>query len=431
MELPLPAVVLTPEGLREDVNEAFCDCFPDKGMASQALGTLSEDIARFRASNKKNEMIEKAVSFSNGQEKLYRIRFSKNISPTNKDLVLLLLTDITERRRQLEEVVRLASIVESSDDAIISIAQDHAVMTWNGGAEKIYGHAAQDIIGRPVTSIISPDHVAGFNALLSDAANGKSFSRFETSNRRLDGREIPVSVTLSPFVFHDKIIGITMVSRDISSRRQTEEELTVSHRRLKNLLHETVEALSTAHEKRDLYTSGHQRFVSMIGCCIADQMNLSTDRMEGIRIAGLLHDIGKICIPMEILAKPTALPREEMALMMEHPLASYEIVKNIPFPWPVKEIILQHHERMDGSGYPKGLKGQAILLEARILAVADVLEAMSAHRPYRQALGLEAAMREILEHAGTKYDQDVCAAAQRLTEEGILRIENNRLVCSL
>jgi putative nucleotidyltransferase with HDIG domain len=197
------------------------------------------------------------------------------------------------------------------------------------------------------------------------------------------------------------------------------------------MMYETVESLSTAHEKRDLYTSGHQRIVSMISCCIADEMNLPHDQIESLRIAGLLHDIGKVCIPMAILSKPSVLSPEEMALMKKHPEAGYEIVKNIPFAWPVSDIILQHHERMDGSGYPRGISGKDILLGARILAVADVLEAMSAHRPYRPAMGLEAALNEIAENAGVKYDQDVCNAALKLFDEGVLRIEQSKLVCSL
>ncbi len=168
-----------------------------------------------------------------------------------------------------------------------------------------------------------------------------------------------------------------------------------------------------------------------MSCCIADEMNLSFDRIEALRIAGLLHDIGKVCIPMAILAKPARLNPEEFALMKRHPLAGYEIVRNIPFPWPVKDIILQHHERMDGSGYPNGLAGNDILLETRVIAVADVLEAMSAHRPYRSALGLDAAMAEILEHQGKLYDHDVCQAALKLFEAGTIRVEKDQLVCTL
>lgn len=134
---------------------------------------------------------------------------------------------------------------------------------------------------------------------------------------------------------------------------------------------------------------------------------------------------------MAILSKPARLTREEMALMMLHPVTGFEIVKNVPFPWPVKEILLQHHERMDGTGYPSGLRGDAILLESRILAVADVLEAMSSHRPYRPALGLEVALAEIAENSDTKYDKDVCEVVMKLFDEGSMRLEQGKLVCSL
>ena len=159
-------------------------------------------------------------------------------------------------------------------------------------------------------------------------------------------------------------------------------------------------------------------------------MNLPLDRLEGLRVAALLHDIGKVCIPMAILAKPAKLSTEEMALMKMHSEAGYEIVKNVPFTWPVKEIILQHHERIDGTGYPHGLKGDDILLEAKILAIADVLEAMSSHRPYRPALGVDIALQELMDGAGTKYDKTACEAAMKLYYDGILRVENGKLSCS-
>ena len=431
MELPLPAVIISPEGLKEDVNEAFADSFPDKAMASEALAALDQDMARFRDSQEKNEMLEKFISFSNGESKTFRVRMSRLLSLNHKPFYLVIFTDITERRRQLDHILHLTSAIDSSDDAILSISLDYTIISWNYGAERIYGYTSDEIVGSKIHKILPECHHESFIGLLSEVAAGRHFIRFETYNLHKDKHVFPVSVTLSPSLYNNDIFGITVISRDISTRRQTEEELSSSHRRLKTLMNETVEALSTAHEKRDLYTSGHQRIVSMVGCCIADEMNLSQEQIEGIRIAGLLHDIGKICIPMEILSKPTALPREEMALMMEHPLASYEIVKNIPFPWPVKDIILQHHERVDGSGYPKGLKGEAILIEARILAVADVLEAMSSHRPYRQALGLEAALREIKEHAGTRYDLAVCQTVINLCDEGVIRVEGNKLVCAL
>jgi len=353
------------------------------------------------------------------------------IDINDKNILFLMFTDITERRAQIEEIGRLASIVDSSDDAIISISLGHKIMSWNNGAERIYGYQAGRVLESSIMKIVPASVAEEFESILSQVANGKSFSRHETINCHEDGHLFPTSMTLSPLIYHDGIIGITIVARDISSRRKTEEELKISHRKMKSLMYETVESLSTAHEKRDLYTAGHQRTVSMISCCIADEMNLPHDQIEGIRIAGLLHDIGKVCIPMAILSKPSILSFEEMALMKKHSQAGYEIVKNVPFSWPVKDVILQHHERMDGSGYPAGLSGDEILIGARILAVADTVEAMSSHRPYRPALGLDKALEEIHQNKKIKYDGNVCEAVFKLFEEGVLRLEQQKLICSL
>ena len=430
-ELPLPAILLSTEGAALDCNGAYIDCFGSHDLTAVMLSSLLPEIKRFNSSESRRSLFEKDIQHTNGVKMIFRVRMTKVNSSKNTGYVCILFTDITDKEKQREEVGRLASIVDSSDDAIISISLNRKVMSWNHGAERIYGYKSYAIIESSVMKIIPDSVEKEFSDLISEVVEGQSFSRHETINCHEDGRLFPVSMTVSPLTHHDGIAGITIVSRDISTRRQAEEELTISHRRLKSMMYETVESLSTAHEKRDLYTSGHQRVVSMISCCIADEMNLPHDQIESLRIAGLLHDIGKVCIPMAILSKPSVLSFEEMALMKKHPEAGYEIVKNIPFAWPVSDIILQHHERMDGSGYPRGIKGADILLGARILAVADVLEAMSAHRPYRPALGLEAALHEIAENAGVKYDQDVCDAAFKLFDEGVLRIEQSKLVCSL
>ncbi|MBI4804229.1 MAG: PAS domain S-box protein [Desulfovibrio sp.] len=430
-ELPLPAILLAGEGNLIDRNDAYVECFGSDGLSGLVVESLSKELSEFMVSPLRRELFERDIKLSNGERIFFRIRMSKVDFSKDSSHIIIMLTDISEQKRQVEEIERLALIVDSSDDAIISISLKKRVMSWNRGAERIYGYKSYNIIESSIMKIVPDSVVEDFTHIMSEVVSGKSFSRYETINCHEDGHLFPVSVTLSPLTSQGEISGVTMVSRDISTRRQAEEELTISHRRLKSMMYETVESLSTAHEKRDLYTSGHQRIVSMISCCIADEMNLPHDQIESLRIAGLLHDIGKVCIPMAILSKPSVLSPEEMALMKKHPEAGYEIVKNIPFAWPVSDIILQHHERMDGSGYPRGISGKDILLGARILAVADVLEAMSAHRPYRPAMGLEAALNEIAENAGVKYDQDVCNAALKLFDEGVLRIEQSKLVCSL
>jgi putative nucleotidyltransferase with HDIG domain len=170
-------------------------------------------------------------------------------------------------------------------------------------------------------------------------------------------------------------------------------------------------------ETRDPYTAGHQRRVADLARAIAAEMNLKSEQLDSVRMASMIHDIGKISIPSEILTKPTHLTDLEFNLIKTHSDSGYNILKDIEFPWPVANIVLQHHERMDGSGYPQGLKGSDILLEARIIAVADVVEAISSHRPYRPALGIEAALEEIEKNKGILYDNTVTDACLRLFRE--------------
>jgi putative nucleotidyltransferase with HDIG domain len=180
--------------------------------------------------------------------------------------------------------------------------------------------------------------------------------------------------------------------------------------RLRRALDGTIEAIGRATEARDPYTAGHQRRVTELSVALARKLGLDERAIEATRAAGLLHDIGKLSIPAEILSKPSVLSPLEMSLMKTHPQSAYEILRTVDFPWPVADIVLQHHERMDGSGYPQEMRGTAILMEARILAVADVVEAMSSHRPYRVALGIEAALAEIQRGRGVQYDALVADA---------------------
>ncbi|MBA3022562.1 MAG: GAF domain-containing protein [Gammaproteobacteria bacterium] len=182
-------------------------------------------------------------------------------------------------------------------------------------------------------------------------------------------------------------------------------------------LQDTVQAIAATVEMRDPYTAGHQRRVADLAAAIAGEMNLPHEEIFAIHLAGVVHDLGKISIPAEILSKPARLSEIEYDFIKTHPQAGYDILKDIDFQWPVAEMVLQHHERMDGSGYPQGLQGDAIILGARILAVADVIEAMASHRPYRPGLGIEAALNEIREHRGVRYDADVADAASRLFSE--------------
>jgi putative nucleotidyltransferase with HDIG domain len=198
---------------------------------------------------------------------------------------------------------------------------------------------------------------------------------------------------------------------------RTRQERHNSEARLRENLVETIRAVSRTVEKRDPYTAGHQQRVAELVVAIAQELGLDAGRIEGLRLGALIHDIGKIYVPAEILNRPGMLTEAEFTIIKSHPQVGYDIVKDVHFPWPLAQMILQHHERLDGSGYPNGLKGEAILLEARILAVADVVEAMAAHRPYRAARGPETALDEIRTNRGLLYDPVVVDACLRLFEE--------------
>jgi PAS domain S-box-containing protein len=214
-----------------------------------------------------------------------------------------------------------------------------------------------------------------------------------------------------------------MSMRNRIEKIQTAEELEKSLEKMKRILLQEVSSLGTALNAKDPYTAGHQKKVVRLATAIAEEIGLSKDQIEGLAVAGNLHDIGKICVPSEILNKPGKLTDIEFAMIKTHSQAGYEIVKDIEFPWPVAEVILQTHERMNGSGYPRGLTGEDILVEARIMAVADVVEAMASHRPYRPALGIDAALEEIVQNRGILYDPEVVDACLKLFREKKFKLE--------
>jgi len=211
----------------------------------------------------------------------------------------------------------------------------------------------------------------------------------------------------------DIALGLHSIEMEKKLDKQT-HDLQQSYQRTKRAMDATIETMSKIIEAKDPYTAGHQRRVSQLATAIAKELHLSQDKVEGIRIASLIHDIGKIGLPTEILSKPNKLSELEFSLIKEHPQIGYDILKSIDFSYPVAEIVLQHHERLNGSGYPQGLKSENILLEAKIIGVADVVEAMSSHRPYRPALGIDKALEEISQNSGILYDQEVVDACIKL-----------------
>jgi HD-GYP domain-containing protein (c-di-GMP phosphodiesterase class II) len=205
-----------------------------------------------------------------------------------------------------------------------------------------------------------------------------------------------------------------VLEQEIVDHKRAEKELQQVLESLKKSVGATIQVMVAAIEVRDPYTAGHQLRSANLACAIAIEMGLSQDKIDGIMMAGIIHDIGKLSIPAEILSKPTKLTTLEFSLIKEHAQSGYEMLKDVESPWPLAQIVKQHHERMNGSGYPRNLKGDEILLEARILAVSDVVESMASHRPYRPSLGIEAALEEIEKNKGIIYDEAVADACLRL-----------------
>ncbi|MDH2915398.1 MAG: PAS domain S-box protein [Gallionella sp.] len=246
------------------------------------------------------------------------------------------------------------------------------------------------------------------NIALPLTGGGRTFgglSIFSSDVNAFDEEEVRLLEELT----NDLAYGITT----LRTRREHEQHTKILH----DSLEQSIQTIADTVEARDPYTAGHQRRVAELATAIAREMGLSENQLRGLHLAAIIHDLGKIHIPSEILSKPGRLSTIEYMLIKEHPQDGYDILKNVKFPWPIADMVLQHHERLDGSGYPQGLKGDAILLEARILCVADVVEAMSSHRPYRPGLGINAALEEINLGRGTHYDSQVVDACVTLFNE--------------
>jgi len=232
------------------------------------------------------------------------------------------------------------------------------------------------------------------------------------------GKAKILELTITPAMWQDQRV-VFGIGKDVTERKRAEEKLQRTLEKLREALGGIIQTVASTVEMKDPYTAGHQRRVANLARAIATEMGLSPEQIEGIRMAGGIHDLGKVGVPAEILGRPGQLSDLQFGLIKMHCQIGYDVLKTIEFPWPVAQIVLQHHERLDGSGYPQGLSGEEILLEARILAVADVVEAMASRRPYRPPRGLDKALEEISQNRGVLYDPEAVDACLKLfTEKG-------------
>lgn len=316
------------------------------------------------------------------------------------------------RLRESEEQFR--SLVEQAI-AGLYVIQDGRIAYANARFAEIFGYSTPaEVIGLISGTLVAPEDRETADAKVRRRLKGESKrERFAFRGIRQDGSPVEVGADGAVATYRNRpaIVGLV---QDISERKESEQQIARYIAKLESALRGTVRVASTMSEMRDPYTAGHERRVGEIAAAIGRELGLEDTRVEGLRVTGSLHDIGKISVPAEILSKPSRLSDVEFALIKQHPTHGHAILKDVEFPWPVAQTVLQHHERLDGSGYPQGLKGDAILLEARILAVADTIEAMGAHRPYRAAVGLDYALTMLEADKGSKYDTTVVDACLRL-----------------
>jgi len=315
-------------------------------------------------------------------------------------------------RKMQEREEWLSTVLTNIGDGVIATDSEGLVTFMNPLAERLTGWTIGEALRKRLGDIYKIDQD------IKGVSGGSLPAVQENMLNARGGEKIAIEETVTP-IRNDKneVIGNVLVFRDITNRKRSEAELTQSWDRLQKSLAGTIQAMALTIEMRDPYTAGHQRRVGKLSCAIAREMGLSADRVDAIQMAADIHDIGKIYVPAEILSKPGQLTEIEYSIIKTHPQVGYDILKSIEFPWPLAEIIYQHHERLNGSGYPNGIKGNAILLEARIMSVADVVEAMSSHRPYRPAHGVDKALDEILKNRGLLYDAQIVDICIRLFRE--------------
>jgi PAS domain S-box-containing protein len=322
-------------------------------------------------------------------------------------------------KQALERLDSLTSYV----DSMYLVDRDCTYRFMNGRHLERFGLSLAEVVGKKYSEFHSEEDATRFAEDVNDVCEtGKPITKEHRSER--DGKFF--LRTFTPIIgqgSNGKVSQIAIISKEITNIKLAEKSLRETLESLRKAVNTTIRVMVAAVETRDPYTAGHQMRSADLARAIATEMGLPQDKIEGIRMACSIHDIGKLSIPAEILSKPTTLSSIELLLIKEHAQRGYEILKDVESPWPLAEIVHQHHERMDGSGYPRNLRGEEILIEARILAVADVVEAMASHRPYRAGLGIDAALNEIEKNKGIFFDNTVADACLRLFYEKGFKLE--------
>ena len=337
-----------------------------------------------------------------------------------------IIRETTERRKALEALreseERYRNLFEDSKDAVMIWTSEYKILGVNQAALEIFGYEISEMIGSDISEVyFDPLDLSKFQMILNQEGSVRSYEL--TLKKKGD---IKIDCLLTATVRRNRdgtILGYQGIIRDVTEQRYNENELKRTLTTLRKAMGGAIQAVAVMVETRDPYTAGHQRRVSSLSRTIGQEIGLSEEQVDGLRMAGMIHDLGKIAIPSDILSKPSKLTEHEYGIIRTHPQLGYDILKNIEFPWPIARMVLEHHEKIDGSGYPQGLKENDILIESRILTVADVVEAIASHRPYRPALGLEKALEEISTNKGVLYDSAVVDVCLRLFREKGFKFE--------
>jgi len=420
----------TPDGSLIRLNRAFANMY-GYGSPEQVMAEVSDIGKQLYANPKDRDEFLRILDEEGRVEpkeipmvrrdgsRFYVLLSAQAVRDPSGKLAFLQAThmDITDRKSAemnlLKAEENYRGIFETAQEGVYRTTPEGKFEIVNPAMARILGYDSPGELVAGITDISRQlyVHPEKRNELMKIIEQQNYADNFEIEFYKKDRSQIWVSLNLHAVRnANGEILNLEGIMQDITDRRE-------SLNRMRQALTATVHAMAVTVETRDPYTSGHQKRTADLARAIAAEIHLSSERIEGMRMAGIIHDLGKLSVPAEILSMPRKLTEMEFALIKTHPEAGYDILKNIDFPWPIARMVLEHHERMDGSGYPNGLTGEKLLKESRILMVADVVEAMSSHRPFRPSLGLNAALDEISRNSGVLYDEEAVDACLRLFHE--------------